>query len=1207
MITILKNSVAFIVCTLLLLIGNDVKAQLNFVQNKGQWDNSITYKTDFINGSFSLQNKGFSVLLHKEADMNRITEFTHPTAQKNPKVPQQDSFTIHSFVYNVRFLGASDKALLQPEKPQSSYNNYFIGNDPSKWASNCKIYNAITYQNIYPNIDVRYYTAGDALKYDFIVRPGGNPALIALRYDGVTGLQIKNKALIITTPVGDVTEMAPYSYQATTAGSKDVATKYVLRDNVVTFKVDDYDPSATLIIDPQLIFSSLTGSTVDNWGYTATPGPDGSFYAGGIAFGTGYPTSPGAYQTTFNGGSPEGDFGGVDMAIFKFSPNGQSRLYATYLGGNGNEQPHSMITDAAGNLVIAGRSNSANYPRRTAIPATGANYDIVVTKLNAAGNALIGSVKMGGSADDGVNIRPKYLGALGAQSLRQNYGDDARSEVILDAANNVILASCTQSTNFPVFVPAQATARGAQDGVILKFAADLNSIIFSTYFGGTGNDACFVAAVSPTTGNIFIGGATESTNLNGSTGGTIGTTAQGGIDGFVTVLPPNGGTFLRTTYLGTNADDLVYGLKIDRAGFPYVMGTTKGNWPVLNAAYSVPGAKQFISKLQPDLSNYVYSTIFGKNAPSPSISPIAFLVDRCENVYVSGWGGGINNNQNYQTGNTANLPEIDPLPNIPQADGADFYLFVLRKDAQNQLFGSHFGQFGGLGDHVDGGTSRFDANGIIYQALCANCGGRVSTPPVTFPTTPGAWARLNGSSACNEAAVKIDMNFSGVGAQIQSEANGIVNDTIGCVPFAVNFQDLIRKGVTYYWNFNSSANPTGVDQTTTVPQTSFTFNTPGTFVVRLIAEDLNTCNLRDTSYITINAGTNRVIPSFTKRKLDPCTSSTYEFTNTSTSTAGSSFTGQSFVWDYGDGSPKDTAGLTPVRTHVYPGPGTYIVKLFVIDPRFCNAPDSLLDTLRINPLVDARPSAPALGCAPFTAPFSNNSLGGLSWQWDFGDPASGAANSSTAFAPTHVYQNVGTYRYRLIAFDSTTCNKVDTSEFFEIKIVPKPQALASWGPNPPQVNVPVSFSNFSTAADTYLWIFGDGETSTAFAPKHEYNSTGFFDAKLVAFSVAGCSDTFNLRVETLINPLLDVPNAFTPGRFGENAVVTVRGFGIGKMLWRIYNRWGQLIFESTSKKQGWDGTYKGKLQPNDVYTYTLDAELTDGRKVRKTGDITLLR
>ncbi len=113
---------------------------------------------------------------------------------------------------------------------------------------------------------------------------------------------------------------------------------------------------------------------------------------------------------------------------------------------------------------------------------------------------------------------------------------------------------------------------------------------------------------------------------------------------------------------------------------------------------------------------------------------------------------------------------------------------------------------------------------------------------------------------------------------------------------------------------------------------------------------------------------------------------------------------------------------------------------------------------------------------------------------------------------------------------------------------------------------------------------------------------------LVAFNEAGCTDTAIQVIRTIIVPLLDVPNAFTPGRFGINGTVSVKGFGISKMDWKIYNRWGQMIYRSQNRKQqGWDGTFKGKLQPMDVYTYTLDVEYTDGMKHRKTGDITLLR
>lgn len=1178
-----------------LLFFHDSFAQMEFVENKGQWHHNVQYRGDFKTGAFFIENKGFTVLMHDPKDVELLSGIVH--GHNATKDDLTRPFTFHSFAYKVKFLGASAYVNAIPDKPFATYNNYFIGNDPASWAGNCRLFQAVTYRDVYPNIDIRYYSTGDKLKYDFIIHPGGNPSRIAMQYDGPTDLMVKNRELNIVTPVGTVTELYPYSYQSVNGNKNEIECKYVLKDDIVTFQLKGYDPNATLVIDPSIIFSSFTGSSADNWGYTATPGPDGSFFAGGIVFGSGYPVSPGAYNTVFNGGVTEDDFPGYDIAIFKFSANGSNRLYATYLGGSGNEQPHSMIVDAQGNLVVAGRSFSSNYPVTTAQIGAGGKFDIVITKFNAAGNALLGSVKIGGTGDDGVNIRPKYRSPQGADAIRRNYGDDARSEVILDASNNIILASCTQSNDFPVngSSPIQTTfGGGRQDGVIMKFNSNLSALLFDTYFGGAGDDACFVASINPVSGNYYIGGATTSSNIPGDKFGTIGTGFQGGVsDGFVTEIRSNGSAIIKTTYLGTPGVDMLYGLKFDKLGFPYVMGTTTGSWPVINAAYSNAGSRQFISKLKPDLSGYVYSTVFGTFSGVPNISPIAFLVDRCENVYVSGWGGGINTQQGYSTGNTNGLPEVNPLPGIPAADGQDFYFFVLKKDAASQLFGSHFGQFQGVGDHVDGGTSRFDENGVIYQAMCANCGGGSN-----FPTTPGSWAPNNGSNNCNEAAVKIEMNFAGVGAGLQVSINAVLNDTSGCVPLKVDFRDTLQKGKKFYWNFGDGSPVV----TTTSFDVSHTYNTVGNFTVMLIAEDSGTCNIRDTAYKIIRAGNNKADLDFASQKLLPCESLTMQFTNTSTGVSGS-FGPRSFYWDYGDGSPRDTAGLTPPRVHVYPSPGNYKVKLFILDPNFCNSPDSIEKTIRINPLVKASFKTATTGCAPYLAAFENTSLAGTDFIWQFGDNT-----TSTDVNPTHLYSTPGTYNVRLIAIDTSTCNKRDTSAYITVTVVAKPKAFFTWSPNPPEENTPVTFTNLSSPdATRFLWNFGDGESSTERDPVHLYNATGRYSAELIAYNSANCTDTFRRSVDVIIVPVLDVPNAFTPGRFGENAFVSVKGFGIGKMDWKIYNRWGQVIFHSTNRKQGWDGTFKGKLQPMDVYAYTLDVEFTDGRKIRKTGDITLLK
>ncbi|HQQ99331.1 MAG TPA: hypothetical protein PLA61_00765, partial [Ferruginibacter sp.] len=432
---------------------------MEFIQNKGQWDNRVVYRGDFSTGSFFLENNGFTVLLHNVEDLMKVSERLHGH-NADPSTMGQP-VTLRSHAYKVQFLGTSAFAskapqIILPEKIQAYHNNYFLGNDRSKWAAECQLAQAVTYRNVYPNIDVRYYSEGDHLKYDIIVHPGGNINAIAMRYDGVDKIQVKNKELLINTSVGEMKELYPYSYQVREGRRQEVDCKYVIEGNMVRFKAGNYDPKTTIVIDPRLVFSTFTGSTQDNWGYTATPAPDGSFYAGGIAFGSGYPTSPGAFQTTFGGGVNEDNNGPFDMAIIKFSANGSNRLFATYLGGTSNEQPHSMICDAQGNLIVAGRSTSPNYPRTIPQVGIGGGYDIVVTKLSADGRTLLGSVKMGGINDDGVNIRGKYVAPDGADGTRRNYGDDARSEVILDAAGDIYIAASTQSSNFPTLSPFQA-------------------------------------------------------------------------------------------------------------------------------------------------------------------------------------------------------------------------------------------------------------------------------------------------------------------------------------------------------------------------------------------------------------------------------------------------------------------------------------------------------------------------------------------------------------------------------------------------------------------------------------------------------------------------------------------------------------------------------------------------------------------------------
>jgi gliding motility-associated-like protein len=1205
----------------------------DFIENKGQWNSQVKFMGDIGTGSFFLQKQGFTVLLNSPEDLKKLHDQSHgagitgtgtSAAARASRTPgsgyQPDNgggspintatpVLLHSHAYRVSFAGASNDVQIIPEKVQDSYNNYFMGNDPSQWASNCKIYKGVTYKNMYPGIDVRYYAENGTLKYDMVVSPGANTEDIVMKYEGADKLTIKNNQLYIKTSVGDVKELAPYSYQFDKVkGKTDISCKYeIVNNNTVRFKIKAYAKDIPLIIDPSLIFSTFTGSRSDNWGFTATPGPDGSLFGGGIVQQNGYPVTPGAIQPTPGGAT-------WDIGLTRFSANGSARLYSTFLGGDGNDYPLSMIADAQANLVLMGRTYSNKLPGTT-LGKLG-NGDLYVIKINATGTSVIGGMRIGGSGLDAANIQDQRGNSNNPAKMRtiRFYGDDSRGEVILDGSNNIYVATQTQSDDFPMVNAFQPTKAGAQDGAIVKLDPSCSNVLFSSYLGGTGDDGVFVMDISPVTGNLYVAGTTSSSNFPGSTAGALQPAFAGGLtDGFITELSNNGSGIIRTTYLGTGSYDAVYGIKFDKLGFPYVMGITEdAKWPIVNASYHNDGSKQFIAKLQPDLSAFVYSTVFGNASPQPNISPVAFLVDRCENVYVSGWGGfpfPAPSADAFGQSGVAGMPiTAGALKTV--TDNKDFYFLVMKKNAASLLYATYFGQGGtgpsGFGEHVDGGTSRYDQQGVIYQAICANCeGNSYGQPSPPYPTSPGVVAPVNGAGdrGCNLGVVKIAFNFAGVGAGVKAYINSVY-DTSGCVPLTVQFRDTVRNATSYEWNFGDGSPMV----TTKNFSIDHIYNNIGTYQVMLVGIDSTTCNIRDTTYIHVRVRDDEAFLNFTSAKLQPCQSLSYQFTNNSTiSATAKPFTNQSFIWDFGDGTPRVVSGTASI-THSFAAAGTYKVRLILPDTNYCNSPDSMTVTLRVAPLVKAIIGSPGLGCIPDDALFENNSLAGQDFFWDFGD-GSGLIKDNNQQV-RHTYTIAGTYTVKLVATDTSTCNKID-SVTVTIQMAGKPTASFTVSPLTPQENFPFTFTNTSSPdANRFKWLFGDGDSLVTISRgniDHLYNTSGTFQVLLVAFNNTGCTDTAMAEVTAIIVPKLDLPNAFTPQSNSLNSVIFVRGFGIGKMKWRIYNRVGNLVFESNSPTVGWDGKYKGVLQPMDVYAYTLEVEFTDGTRATKKGDITLLR
>ena len=589
----------------------------------------------------------------------------------------------------------------------------------------------------------------------------------------------------------------------------------------------------------------------------------------------------------------------------------------------------------------------------------------------------MGSTFVGGNGNDGVSYEQgslPYNASNLYSGLTSNYGDQFRGEIMLDANNNVLVASCTRSTNFPTVTPIQAAFGGVQDGVVFKLSSTFSSLLFSSYYGGSQRDACNSIKVDNAQNVLFAGG-TQSNNLTGISGTWQTTFGGGTTDGFVVKLPPAGSSITAATYVGKGGYDQIFFVEFDRNDNIFVLGQSVGSAgngyiPVTNATYFNGNSNNFIIKFNPTLTTVMNSTRFGNGSTAIHLSPAAFLVDNCGNIYVSGWG--------------ANILQATPLSGMPvtadafQAtppDGFDFYLFVLKGNFNSLLYGSYLG--GNQADeHVDGGTSRFDKNGVVYQSVCGGCGGTSD-----FPTTPGAWSATNESTKCNNILYKFSTGLIPV-------ADFVPDQTAGCADFSVTIDNFSTDDDTYLWDFGNG----NLDSTTFEP--TILYDTPGAYTVNLYVTD-SICLLTDTAQITINVYPDIVINAPSPVNL--CGSTPY------TLTADSDGTGDYFIWST---SPTMSPALNAPSDSsiVVTTSGTYFIE---VGNAFC----SKIDTVVVNysPPPSVGVTIPNnTGCAPFTATINSIPSNADSLIWTFGTAGNAATLSSTT-SQTFTFNTPGNY------------------------------------------------------------------------------------------------------------------------------------------------------------------------------------------------------
>jgi len=1009
----------------LIFFTTTIIAQSAFVENKGQWNKQIRFRYALPFGSLFAENNGITYNLVNTNDV-KISRAHH--AYKNPNVPKYIRF----HAYKMTFVNAKQVYPIA-EEPYNDYENFYIGNDPTKWVYKAQRYKKIKWKNIYPNIDyVLYINDEQSLQYDFVVHPGGVAEDIRLKYEGQDTLMIdKTGKVVVITSVAQMNELQPYAYQWINGQKVDVKCNFLIRNGHLAFQFPNgYNENYTLVIDPVLVFSSYSGSTTDNWGFTATYDELGNGYSAGIVFNTGYPTTLGAYQVNYAGGEPSnpqnpGYYGiGCDIGIIKYSPNGLQRLWATYLGGAVSEElPHSMVCNRSNDLIVMGTTGSSDFP--TSANAYDHTYnggdttvydnvirfsngtDIFISRLSSDGSQLLASTLIGGSKNDGLNYYGYYMNENIDTSLYYNYADGARGEVICDAAGNIYVGTCTFSPDFPTtpnsFGP---NFHGRQEGIAFKFDPNLSQLLWSGYFGGSDKDAIYSLDIDQNN-EVYIAGGTTSLNIPTTSGVWHPLSFGGGkCDGFVAHIDASGSNIMAATYIGSDEYDQVYFVRVDKLRNVYVTGQTKapGTTFIINAAYNTPNSGQFITKLPNSLASPIWSTAFGTGNGKPNISFTAFSVDFCNRVYLSGWG----RNWNFTTNEGTYGMQVTNNAYQSQTDGMDFYLMVLADDASHLEYATFFGEIHPNGssaycghDHVDGGTSRFDKRGNIYQSVCASCGYGCNGFP-TYPN-PGVWSPNNGGMAtpsewvCNNALFKFSFALPLTVADFQAP-------TV-CLNTPTNFTNTSQLATEYYWDFGDGTYSTDTNPT-------HTYSQAGTYYVTLIANNPTSCNVADTMIRPV------VVEALQIQTND--TSVCYGNSITlNASVNGNSFP-VTYVWD-NQYPIHDTLNSSVANSSLTISPQQNQSYYIVVSDGICTLHDTV--HVEVNRVV-IQTSPDTTLCPNSTATLQANivsTTGSVSYQWS---PTSAIVSGATTATPVVNPQQNTTYM--VTATESHGCTTVDS-------------------------------------------------------------------------------------------------------------------------------------------------------------------------------------
>ena len=646
---------------------------------------------------------------------------------------------------HIRFLGANPDVTLEPMDAQPGTVNYFLGKDQSRWIQGLKTYARVKYHNLYPGIDLVFYSHDGKLEYDFVVAAGANPDMIRFRMDGDTPARITAQGALQTGAGGEAIFHLPLLYQNVANGKKTIEGRFALHaDNTIGFQFSNYDKTKTFIIDPtiNLLYSTYVGGVHDDEAMGIALDKAGNSYIVGFSASQNFPVSSNAYQTTRK------NIGTYvrNVVVAKFSPSG-ALLYSTFIGGSVNDYGWSIALDSNNDAFVTGYTNSPDYPV-TANP--------IQSALSSGGKTAF----LSELSPDGTTLEySTFYGPTSSGGISRGY------QVISDSKNNIYLGGYSGPglpTTAGVYKSTLASS-GGNNGFIAIFnftQSSASPLVAATYFGTdtpqannvfTGNKIVGIA-LDPS-GNVWFTGQGYTNNLPATanaqqpTVNALSPACSGGAVPLNSVadygeLSPNLQQLEYSSYISgqteaaaeASCSEFGWSLAFDQTGNLYVYGvTTSDKFPVTSGALqttfmgSGEGAwVSFLMKFGSQGTKTSWGTYLG-GTPGQTF-PAKLIVDSAGNPWVTGYT------------QATNFPTAGSPYQAALAGQQNGFITELNPNGSQALYSTYFG-----GNATDSLTAfALDPSSNIYVAGATNS--------ANFPVTTDAFqstlaqGKLDGSN-----------------------------------------------------------------------------------------------------------------------------------------------------------------------------------------------------------------------------------------------------------------------------------------------------------------------------------------------------------------------------------------------------------------------------------------------------------------------------